>query len=111
LCGSGHLFSGWFGMCECCPGCGHRFEREEGFFLGAYVINFIITGALLSALVFVPSIVIFAANADASPVPIVVAGLVGAVAIPIFFYPFSKTIWSAIDLVMRPVADDPGPRS
>src|ERR1700730_624065 len=39
-CGSGHLFSSWFKLRERCPGCGMRFEREEGFWLGGYVINF-----------------------------------------------------------------------
>ena len=39
-CGGGHLFDGWFRMKERCPTCGVRFEREPGFFVGAYFINF-----------------------------------------------------------------------
>ena len=42
LCGGGRLFSGWVRMAERCPSCGYRFEREEGFFLGAYVMNLVI---------------------------------------------------------------------
>jgi hypothetical protein len=34
--------------------------------------------------------------------PIVVVGLSAAVVAPLVFYPFSRTIWSAIDLVLRP---------
>ena len=37
-------------MAERCPRCGMRFEREEGFFLGAYVVNFAVTEGLLSLL-------------------------------------------------------------
>ena len=46
-CGQGRLFRRWFRMVDRCPRCGHQFDREEGFWLGAYVINFAVTeGAL-----------------------------------------------------------------
>ena len=102
LCGSGWLFTGWYRMRERCPGCGYRFEREEGFFLGAYVVNLGITEGLLLVLGIVPCIVFLAANPDASLWPIVVSGLVAAVVAPLVFYPFSRTLWSAIDLMLRP---------
>ncbi|HWJ99035.1 MAG TPA: hypothetical protein VNQ33_12805, partial [Acidimicrobiales bacterium] len=39
-CGGGHLYRNWFRMKERCPTCGYLFEREPGFFVGAYFINF-----------------------------------------------------------------------
>jgi hypothetical protein len=35
-----------------------------------------------------------------------------AIVVPIAFYPFSKTLWSAVDLAMRPLEpdDDVDPR-
>ena len=102
LCGSGGLFTGWFRMRERCPGCGYLFEREEGFFLGAYVINLAIAEGLVILLAVVPTIVLLARNPDTDVVPILIAGLVGAVVAPMAFYPFSKTIWTAFDLIMRP---------
>ena len=103
LCGSGGLFSGWFRMKERCPRCGYLFEREEGFFLGAYVINLAVTQGLLLLLAVVPLIVLLNSRPDQSVVPIVVAGLGAVIIGPIAFYPFSKTIWTAIDLILRPV--------
>jgi len=103
VCGSGHLFDGWFRMKERCPRCGFRFEREEGFFLGAYTINLAIAEGLLLLLAIVPLIVLLDANPDMSVVPILVIGLVLAVVAPLVFYPFSRTIWSAIDLILRPL--------
>src|SRR5206468_2765022 len=50
-CGSGHLFSRWFDLAPDCPRCGYRFEREEGFFLGAYVINLAISELAVVAVV------------------------------------------------------------
>jgi uncharacterized protein (DUF983 family) len=102
LCGSGHLFDGWFRMKERCPGCGYKFEREEGFFLGAYTINLAIAEGLLLILAVIPLIVLLNANPGMSYGPILVIGLVAAVLAPLIFYPFSRTIWSAIDLVLRP---------
>ena len=103
LCGGGRLFTRWFRMAERCPGCGYRFEREEGFFLGAYVVNLGITEGLLLILGIVPCIAFLAANPDASLLPIVVSGLAAAILAPLVFYPFSRTLWSAIALILRPV--------
>lgn len=104
LCGSGRLFTRWFRMKERCPGCGYLFEREEGFFLGAYVINLAIAQGLVILLAVVPLIVRLASDPDASIVPFVVGGGVGAVVGPALFYPWSKTVWTAFDLILRPVA-------
>jgi uncharacterized protein (DUF983 family) len=103
LCGSGGLFTGWFRMRERCPRCRYRFEREEGFFLGAYVVNLGVTEGLLLLVGVVPCIALLAANPDASLLPFVLTGLAAAVLAPIAFYPFSRTLWSAIDLILRPV--------
>ena len=111
ICGGGKLFTGWFRMKERCPRCGYLFEREEGFFLGAYVINLAIAQSVVILAAVVPAIVLLARNPDASIVPIVVGGVVGAIVAPLLFYPFSKTIWTAFDLMLRPPsATEPGDR-
>lgn len=101
-CGSGDLYETWFRMKERCPHCGYRFEREEGFFLGAYVVNLAVAEALLVALCIVPLIWLLATRPDQSLWPFVAAGLVAAVIAPIAFYPFSRTIWVAFELLLRP---------
>ena len=40
--------------------------------------------------------------------PIGLATVIGALAAPFLFFPFSRTIWSAIDLAMRPLEFDEG---
>ena len=104
VCGSGKLFTRWFRMKERCPRCRYRFEREEGFFLGAYVINLAFAQGMVILLAVVPLIVRLADDPDASILPFVVGGLVGAVAGPVVFYPWSKTVWTAFDLMLRPLA-------
>lgn len=85
-------------MVETCPTCGLRFEREEGFFLGAFVMNTAITlGSLMLYLV-----VAFALTLpDAPLVRLAVIGVLLGLVIPIVVYPFTKTIWCAVDLTMR----------
>src|SRR5437588_10753444 len=101
-CGAGKLFRRWFRMVERCPGCGYRFRREEGFQLGGYVINFALTETLV-CLVIGGYIVAASANPDVAIWPVVVGGLIAAVVTPIVFFPFSRTIWAAIDLAMTPL--------
>lgn len=91
-------------MKERCPACQYLFEREEGFFLGAYVINLAIAQGLVILLAIVPLIIRLASDPDASIMPFVFGGLIGAVVAPMFFYPWSKTIWTAFDLMLRPPA-------
>lgn len=108
LCGSGHLFEDWFRMKERCPGCDYEFEREEGFFLGACTINLAIAEGLLLLLAIGPLIGLLATRPDMSIWPFVGTGLAAAILAPLVFYPFSRTIWSAIDLALRP-PDRPEP--
>jgi hypothetical protein len=89
-------------MVERCPRCGYRFQREEGFQLGAYVINFGVTEGLV-CLALLGYILAAAANPDVSVWPVVVGGVVAAVVTPVAFFPFSRTIWAAIDLTLTPL--------
>ena len=108
-CGGRRLFVGWFRMAERCPSCGYRFEREEGFFLGAYVMNLVIAQGLVILLAVVPTIVLLNSDADANLVPVFLAGVLGAVLAPLVFYPLSKTLWVAIELILRPIdVTEPG---
>jgi uncharacterized protein (DUF983 family) len=97
-CGSGGLFHRWFTMVERCPRCGYRFEREEGFFLGAYVINLAIGLGMCIAGIVVGFALI-------RPVPsagaIATGTAIAAGVAPIVAYPFTKTVWTAIDMIMR----------
>jgi uncharacterized protein (DUF983 family) len=100
-CGGGHLFRGWFKMVECCEGCGYRFAREEGFFLGAFVINFGVTIAGVAVMMGVLIAVLAGSGSNRSIALTAAAAVAVAVLVPIAFYPFSKTLWSGIDLAMH----------
>jgi uncharacterized protein (DUF983 family) len=93
-CGRGHLFRGWFDIVPECPRCGLHFEREEGYWTGGLVTNFAVTAGLF----LVVFVALVAATAPRIPVLPLLAVLVPIVVlVPIAYYPFSKTLWMAID--------------
>jgi uncharacterized protein (DUF983 family) len=99
-CGGKAWFRGWFGKVDRCRTCGYRYERQPGFLLGALTINTIVTFGLLAAVLLVGTILSYP---DIAVVPMLIAAAVVAVGVPIVFYPFSYTVWAAVDLTMRPL--------
>lgn len=99
-CGGGKLFTNWLTMKPRCPTCGMCFEREEGFFLGAFVVNF---GVMLISLAAFIGIAVAVTLPDPDPVQLAGGGVVVGIVVPIAFYPMSRTFWSAIDLIMKPL--------
>ena len=80
-----------------------KFEREEGFWLGGFVINFAAGESFLLVL-FVLLIVDEANGTHVSAALFVAIGLALAVGGPALTFPFSRTTWSAIDQIMRPLS-------
>jgi uncharacterized protein (DUF983 family) len=111
LCGSGGLFRHWFTIVERCPRCGFRLERIEGHWLGALGMNTIVSSAVLVVAV-VAAFGLTYESESTSVIAAVVVIVAVAVVVPMAFYPVSKTLWSAIDLAMRPLEpeDDVDPR-
>ena len=83
------------------------FERDDGFFLGAFVVNFGVVLGLLAAYI---GVAVALTLPDPPVAALIVGGLAVAVVVPVAFYPFSRTVWSAIDLILKPLTEDPGPR-
>ncbi|MEO8226414.1 MAG: DUF983 domain-containing protein [Gemmatimonadota bacterium] len=103
-CGGGGIFTGWFHMRAACPTCAIPFERgEQGYQVGAYMFN-IVVAELIFAGVFAGVLV------STWPSPpwdlLQYGGGVLMVLAPILFYPFSKTLFLAFDLIFRPVAHE-----
>lgn len=103
VCGQGRLFRRWFFMKERCPRCNLRFERIEGHWTGDIGVNTVVSFGLLMVFLMAGFLITW-------PEPPVLVLVVGAILTaflgPLFFLPFSKTIWLAADLMMRPL--EPG---
>jgi uncharacterized protein (DUF983 family) len=103
VCGERRLFRRWFTMKVRCPRCGLRFERIEGHWTGDLGINTVVSFGVLLITLFVG---VFTTYPDVPAVPLLLIALGVAGLVPFVFYPFSKTIWLAIDLLMRPLEPD-----
>jgi uncharacterized protein (DUF983 family) len=93
-------FDNYFGMKEDCRQCGIHFEREEGYWVGALIINTTVTFATF-LVIFVSGILITWPD-----VPWTVVGVVTIVAnglIPVVFYPISKSLWLALEMGWHPL--------
>ena len=89
-------------MRERCPVCGIRLARgEAGYQVGAYMFN-MIAAELIFAAIFVGILVYTWPEPPWDPLLYGGVGLM--VRLPALFYPFSKTLFLAFDLVFRPPA-------
>lgn len=99
-CGARALFRSYYELHERCHGCGLRFEREEGYWLGAMVVALGVTEGLF-AIWFVVGLVVMW--------PTVAWGvlLAGGVAlnlvVPVLGYPWAKTAWMGLHHAFAPV--------
>jgi uncharacterized protein (DUF983 family) len=106
VCGQRRVFRRWMVMAEACPGCGHHFERQEGYWIGAVAINTVATLGLFVTL-FVA--VMVAAWPDVPWTALAIGGVALNLAFPILFYPMSKTVWVALETTIHPPAAAPEP--
>ena len=92
-------FDGWFRRADRCHTCGLRWTRgQDGFETGSVTINIIVTFGLMTLVL----IAVTVATYPELPIaPFVIAMLVVALVVPVLIYPFSYTVWSAIDLAMH----------
>jgi uncharacterized protein (DUF983 family) len=94
------MFYMWVKSFEECASCGFRYNRgEPDYYIGAYTINLIVAELIVVAAML---IVMFTTwpNVPWEEMPwgLAVFAIVG----PLFTYPFSKSLWLAIDLRFRP---------
>ena len=100
-CAGGDVLKHWLKMEVRCPECGLRIERgEHDYFVGSMMFNFIMAGTLfigvlLAVLVATWPAVPWNALQYGAPALIVVA--------PFVLFPFSKLLWLAFDLMLRPL--------
>ena len=99
-CGGGGLFDGWFKMKPSCPTCGLQFNRgESGYALGAMWFNLLAAEAVTVGLCLT---IIIRTWPNPPWDTLQVTGPIEALAMPLLFFPFSKTLFLAFDLCFRP---------
>jgi uncharacterized protein (DUF983 family) len=99
-CGRGRLFRGWTQMVRRCPTCGLVLERGEvDYFIGAYMLNLIIAELIVVAAMLV---VLFVTWPRVPWTGMLWAIVILTVPAVYATYPYSRSLWLALDLLFRP---------
>src|SRR5690606_33364456 len=93
-CGERDIFKGYFAMRDECPRCGLDLVREQGYYVGAMIVNIAAAELLAIVLIIIATIWTWP---DIPVWEIVIIGVVVNLLFPIVFYPLTKTLWLAID--------------
>ena len=101
-CGGGALFASWFRMKPTCPTCGISLDRgEQGYEVGSYMFNIVLAEGLFAG-IFVAVLV----GTWPSPpwTALEYAGPALMLVLPFALFPVTKTLYLALDLLLRPDA-------
>lgn len=94
-CGRARLFRGWFTMDDPCPACGLRYEREQGYFVGAIYVNYALTTAVTLGTVLGVDSLVGLSLASQLGIGIALGALV-----PLVFFRYARSLWLAIDFLV-----------
>ena len=99
-CGSRGILASWFKLASACPRCHLRPDRgESDYFLGGMMFNI----ALAEAVFVIVLIVTLVVTWPRVPWSLLQYGVPAAMVLaPILLYPFSRLVWLAFDLTLRP---------
>lgn len=98
-CGGRGLFRTYFTMHERCPTCAYRFEREEGYWLGAMVVAIGVVQAVFGV-IFVGGMLVTWPDVPWNTLLVVLLVLNGT--LPFLIYPWTKTVWVGLHLAFVP---------
>ena len=101
-CGAAGIFRGYWELRETCPNCEVRFDREEGYFLGAFALNLIVTEFIGIGLAILLIFRTELRHLDLIWQEAIAIALV--VTLPIVFFPYSRLLWIVMDLVFHPTS-------
>jgi uncharacterized protein (DUF983 family) len=93
-CGGAHVFRSPFRVRHECPACGAVFQREEGFFVGAIMINVVTTEAAVMATAGLWLLSPAGTDAGSVLLPLLFAV---ALLFPVAFYHHAWSLWLAAD--------------
>jgi uncharacterized protein (DUF983 family) len=96
-CGEASLYEKPFRMRGNCPSCGLKFEREQGYFVGAIYINYAATIAVA-----VPGFFILDVFTNIGINQQLAIWVPFAVVFPVLFFHHSRALWLVLDHLFNP---------
>lgn len=97
MCGQPGIFERWFTLRTRCPRCDYAFERESGYFLGAYALNLIVAEMIPIAILI--GLFIWADLSWIAMEAILIPLVIG---LPLLLFPYARMAWMTLDLMITP---------
>ena len=91
-CGRAPLYRGWFTMNDVCPVCDLKFERAQGYWVGAIYVNYAAT-----TLVAVAGYFLLWTRTELSTATQLAIWLPFCVVFPLWFFRYSRSFWLALE--------------
>src|SRR5262249_10140721 len=102
-CGRRPVLITWLREAPACPYCGFRSQREEGYWVGSYTVNLCTTLTLIT-------VGIAGAVWWQWPTPnwsaITIGSAVACVVLPFLIFPWTKTLFLALDVIFHPPEEE-----
>ena len=96
-CGRAPLFRRWFVMNTVCAVCDLRFERAQGYWVGAIYVNYAVT-----TMIAVAGYLVLWRLADLTTAWQLALWVPFVVAFPLWFFPYSRSLWLAVEYAVNP---------
>jgi uncharacterized protein (DUF983 family) len=96
-CGRAPLFRGWFTMNVVCAVCDLRFERAQGYWVGAIYVNYAAT-----VLIAVGAGFLLWARFGLDPVRQLAVWVPFVIVFPLWFFRYSRSLWLGLEYALNP---------
>jgi len=96
-CGTGKLYAKPFRMFSHCPHCGLKYEREQGYFVGAIYINYAATVAIA-----VPGFFLLDVSTGMTIGQQLGLWVPFAIIFPLVFFHHARSLWLVLDHFFNP---------
>jgi uncharacterized protein (DUF983 family) len=103
-CGRGRLFRGVFRMLNRCPECGLSYFPEQGYYVGAMIINYVATTAVVVAIFLLTTL--FRDFTTLSVNSKILLWMAFAVALSLLLMRHAYSFWLGIDFWIKPRQPD-----
>ena len=94
-CGRSPLYAGWFRMHERCAACGFRYEREQGYFVGAIYVNYAVTVAVAAG-----TVLVLDWTLGLTLTAQLAIGITLGVLFPVVFFRYARSLWLSLDYLV-----------
>src|SRR3984885_7833677 len=103
-CGRGRLFRGVFCMLQRCPECGLSYFPEQGYYMGAMIINYAVTTAIIVAIFLLSTL--FPDFTTLSTNSKILLWMAFAVALSLLLTRHAYSFWLGLDFWIKPRKPD-----